>query len=85
MFKYHFKLLINFNDKLNATQKLYFLKSTLVHALNVVSVEDSYETLFQALEFRFEYFIFYHQFRKILVFDSFNVRNILFIKCKADY
>lgn len=43
------------NDKLSSTQKLYYLKSTLSHsALNAVTVGDSYESLFKALNSRFE-------------------------------
>ncbi|XP_054711310.1 uncharacterized protein LOC129220901 [Uloborus diversus] len=54
-FREQFLTLIDSNDSLNDTQKLYYLKSTLSHsALEVVSKDDSYTSLFKALEDRFE-------------------------------
>lgn len=55
MFKDLFMTLIDSNNKLNRTLKLYYLKSNFSHfVLNAITADDSYESFFKALVSHFE-------------------------------
>ncbi|GFW36017.1 uncharacterized protein TNCV_4928811 [Trichonephila clavipes] len=54
-FKEQFVSLIDSNNSLNDSQKLYYLKSTLTGiAKDVITIDDSYTSLFECLKKRFE-------------------------------
>lgn len=54
IFKGQFKTLIHSNDKLSGTQKLNYFKSTFSLSTLDVTADDSNESLFKALEDRFQ-------------------------------